>query len=391
MPALPITRRTALKALGATTFAGTLGMPAILRAADQVKIGFLAPLTGSEAILGIVQLQCFQLAMDHLNAAGGIAGREIVAITEDDETNAKATIDKTRKLVAQDNVDLVLGTLASFERTAALSVTSRAKKLFIYPTYYEGGDCSPLLVNTGQVPNQQIDPLAEYLTANVGKSVYVIGHDYIWPRGSTEQLKAGLEARGGSLAGAEFVPFGISDFGPAFAKIKALNPDIVSFMLVADDAITAVKQYHSFGMKQPLVFHAWDEVSLGAVTPAEEAGILSSQGYFQQIDSPANNAFTKAFAEKFGADKPINYIGVSVYQTAMLYAEAVKKAGSVEPEKVVAAISQVEVDGPIGVMRIEAGNNHAVLPNYLAKVNDSAKLEILQKNDPKPPVAGCSL
>lgn len=389
MSRFSVNRRTVLKTGLAS--AATLAMPPILRAADQVKIGFLAPLTGSEAILGIVQLQCYQLAIDHLNAAGGIGGREIVSITEDDETNAKSTIDKTRKLVAKDEVDLVLGTLASFERTAALSVTSRAKKLFLYPTYYEGGDCSPYLVNTGQVPNQQIDPLAEHLAENVGKSVYVIGHDYIWPRGSTEQLKAGMEARGGKLAGAEFMPFGVTDFGPSFAKIKQVNPDVVAFMLVADDAITAVKQYHSFGMKQPLVFHAWDEVSLGAVTPAEQAGILSSQGYFQQIDSPANKTFTAAFAEKFGADKPINYIGASVYQTAMLYAKAVEKAGSVEPEKVVAAISQVEVDGPIGTMRVEAETNHAILPNYLARVNDSAKLEILKSYAPKPPVAGCKL
>lgn len=389
MSKFSVNRRIVLKTGLAT--AATLAMPPILRAADQVKIGFLAPLTGSEAILGIVQLQCYQLAIDHLNAAGGIGGREIVSITEDDETNAKSTIDKTRKLVAKDEVDLVLGTLASFERTAALSVTSRAKKLFIYPTYYEGGDCSPYLVNTGQVPNQQIDPLAEHLAENVGKSVYVIGHDYAWPRGSTEQLKAGMEARGGKLAGTEFMPFGVSDFGPSFAKIKQVNPDVVALMLVADDAITAVKQYHSFGMTQPLVFHAWDEVSLGAVTPAEQAGILSSQGYFQQIDSPANKAFTAAFAEKFGADKPINYIGASVYQTAMLYAKAVEKAGSVEPEKVVAAISQVEVDGPIGMMRMEAETNHAILPNYLARVNDSAKLEILKSYEPKPPVAGCKL
>lgn len=386
-----VTKRSALKMIGGAVAAGSIGMPSILRAADEVKIGFLAPLTGSEAILGVVQLQCFQLAIDHLNAAGGIGGRRIVAITEDDETNAKSTIDKTRKLVAQDNVDLVLGTLASFERTAALSVTARAKKLFIYPTYYEGGNCSPFLVNTGQVPNQQIEPLADYLTGNVGKSVYVIGHDYSWPRGSTQQLKAALEARGGSLVGAEFMPFGVTDFAPAFSRVKAAQPDIVSLMLVADDAITAVKQYHSFGIKQPLVFHAWDEVSLGAVSPAEEVGIVSSQGYFQQIDTPANKAFTNSFGEKFGTDKPVNYIGVSVYQTAMLYAKAVEQAGSLDPEKVVAAIGQVEVDGPIGTMRVEAGTNHAVLGNYVAKVNDRAKLEILQVSKPKQPVVGCSI
>ena len=259
MPKFQASRRTLIKGLGAATAVSALGMPAILRAAEPIKIGFLAPLTGDEALLGITQRQCFELAMDDIKAAGGIAGREVTAIIEDDETNTKATIDKTRKLVAQDNVDVVLGVLASFERQAAMSVTIPAKKLFIYPTYYEGGDCNKYLICTGQVPNQQIDPLVSYLVENVGKTIYVIGHDYIWPRGSTEQMKKALEPLGGSVVGADFYPFGTQDFGPAFAKVKEAKPDIVWLILVAGDAVTAVKQYRSFGMAEPLVFHAWDE------------------------------------------------------------------------------------------------------------------------------------
>src|SRR3954453_6321893 len=98
-------RRTLIKGLGAPPAVSAIGMPAILRAAEPVKIGFLAPLTGDEALLGITQRQCFELAIDDLHAAGGIGGREVVAVIEDDETNTKATIDKTRKLIAEDNVD----------------------------------------------------------------------------------------------------------------------------------------------------------------------------------------------------------------------------------------------------------------------------------------------
>src|ERR1700745_4540142 len=109
------TRRRLLQGVGAGAAVSAIGMPAILRAADQVKIGFMAPITGDEALLGQTQLQCYQLAIDNLNGSGGIGGRQIVSIVEDDETNTKATIDKARKLIGRDNVDVIIGLLASFE------------------------------------------------------------------------------------------------------------------------------------------------------------------------------------------------------------------------------------------------------------------------------------
>lgn len=384
-------RRTLIKGLGATTALGALGMPSILHAADKVTIGFLAPLTGDEALLGITQRQCFELAIDDIKAGGSMGGREVVAIIEDDETNTKATIDKTRKLVAQDNVDVVIGTLASFERQAAMSVTVPAKKLFIYPTYYEGGDCNKYLINSGQLPNQQIDPMVAHLVENVGKTIYVLGHDYSWPRGSTEQMRRALEPLGGSVVGADFFPFGTQDFGPAFARVKAANPDIVWLILVAGDAVTAVKQYRSFGMKQPLVFHAWDDSMLGAVTVEEQVGILSSQAYYQPLDNPVNKAFTARFAAKFGEGVPINAIGESTYASTILYAKAVEKAGSVEPEAVIEALGQVEIDAPHGKLTIDPATNHARNGTIIARVNEKGSFDIVKVTEPVDPVAGCTL
>jgi ABC-type branched-subunit amino acid transport system substrate-binding protein len=391
MSKLITNRRTLIKGIGATAAVGAIGMPAILRAADQVKIGFMAPITGDEALLGITQKQCYELALDDINAAGGIGGREIVSIIEDDETNTKATIDKSRKLIGQDNVDVIIGLLASFERQAAMSVTIPAKKLLVYPTYYEGGDCNPYLVNTGQLPNQQIDPMVKHLVDNVGKTIYVIGHDYSWPRGSTAQMEKALTPLGGKLLGADFYPFGTQDFGPAFAKVKEANPDIVWLILVAGDAVTAVKQYRSFDMKYPLVFHAWDDSMLGAVTPQEQAGILSTQGYYQSLNNPVNNAFNERFAKKFGAGTPVNAIGESTYASTILYAKAVEKAGSLEPEKVVKAMGEIEIEVPHGKLSVVAGNNHARNGTLIAVVNDKAGFDVLKVTEPVDPIAGCSL
>ena len=388
------TRRTVLKGMAGTAAlsTGTLGFPAFLKAADTVKIGFLTALTGLETILGETQQRCFELAVDDINAAGGADGRELTFIVEDDQTTTKGAIDKARKLIGQDKVDVIIGMIASLERQAALSVTSPARQLLIYTTYYEGNECDKYLVCTGQLPNQQIDPIVPWVTKTLGKSVYVMGSDYVWPRGSTEQLKAALEANGGTLVGADFFPFGTQDFGPAFSKIKNAAPDIVWFMFAGSDAITSVKQYRSFDMKPELIYHGWDEAFLPAVTPGEQAGIIASQAYFQQLDNPVNNAFVKRFADKFGADKPINAIGEATYAATWLYAKAVAKAGSTDPEKVIPALSQVEHDAPQGHVNISAENNHMLCNSILARVTDRATFEIVENyGQIKPVVAGCKL
>src|SRR6185369_7688387 len=142
-----------------------------------------------------------------------------------DQTSTKGAIDKARKLIFEDKVDAIVGMIASLERAAAKTVSIPAKKLMIYTTYYEGGECDKYLVCTGQLPNQQIDPIVPWLTKNMGKKVYVMGSDYMWPHASTDAVKAAFEANGGQLAGAEFFPFGTQDFGPAFEKVKTANPD----------------------------------------------------------------------------------------------------------------------------------------------------------------------
>lgn len=391
----PIGRRSTIKGIagaGVAAAVGSLGFPAILKAQDSVRIGFLTALTGLETILGETQLHCFELAVDDINAAGGAGGRKLEYLVEDDQTTTKGAIDKARKLIFQDKVDVIIGMIASLERVAALSVTSPAKRLLIYTTYYEGGECDKYLVCTGQLPNQQIDPIVPWLVQNHGKTVYCMGSDYVWPRASTDAVKAAFEANGGKLLGSDFFPFGTQDFGPAFEKVKAANPDIVWLMFAGADAITAVKQYRSFEMKPPLVYHGWDEAFLGAVTPQEQAGIIASQAYFQDIDNPVNNEFVKRFHAKFGAGKPINAIGEATYAATWLYAKAVAKAGSTDNEKVIAAISQVEHEAPQGHVNISAENNHMLCNSFLARVDDNAKFEIIKNYGQIPPVVpGCKL
>lgn len=388
-----LSRRDTLKlgAGAAALITATLAMPSIVRAqAGPIKLGFLSGLTGLETILGETQLNCFKLAVDEINSADGIAGRQIEYIVEDDQTTTKGAIDKARKLISGDGVDATMGLIASLTHVAARSVTTPAKKLLIYSTYYEGEVCERYFFSTGQIPNQQIVPSVGWLTANEGKSTYIVGSDYVWPRKSADAITAAMEAQGGKVLGAEFFPFGTQDFGPALDRIKTAKPDFVWMMCAGNDLVTFLKQYKSFGMPQQLFSQGLDDV-FSAAEPELTAGALSNQAYFMSIDTPENTKFKVAYAAAYGAGKPINAIGEAAYNGVYLYKLAVEKAGTTETEAVIDALGEVEFAAPQGMVGF-AANNVMRSNSILARGNANGGWDTIQNyGQIDPVVAGCSL
>lgn len=386
-------RRTTLKRLGAGGVAASafsLGMPSILRAQDgPITLGFLSDMTGLETILGETQLNCFKLAVSEINNGGGIGGRQVKFLTEDDQTTTFGAIDKTRLLI-NDNVDAIIGLITSLTETAARSVTTPAKKLLMYTTYYEGGVCERYFFSTGQIPNQQIIPSVDWLTANEGKTTYVIGSDYVWPRKSAEVIKSAMEAKGGKVLGADFLPFGTQDFGPVFERVRAANPDFVWVMVAGSDLITCLEQYKSFGFKQQLFSNGLDEL-FSYFHPELTTGALSNQAYFMGLQNDRNTAFKKAYGDMFGANKPINAIGEATYDAVYLYKLAVEKAGTTETEAVINALSQVEFDAPQGKVNF-AANNVMRSNSHLARGKADGQWEVIKDfGQIDPEVPGCSL
>ena len=388
-----ITRREtlALMAKGTALAAAGTSMPTMLLGAEKaIKMGFLSGLTGLETILGETQLNCFKLAVSEINQSGGIAGRPIKFIVEDDQTTTRGAIEKSRKLISQDKVDVIVGLIASLTHVAARSVTTPAKKLLMYTTYYEGEVCEDYFFSTGQIPNQQISPSVGWLTKNEGKSTYIVGSDYVWPRKSAEVVKQEMEKRGGKVLGADFLPFGTQDFGPVLDRIRKAKPDFVWVMVAGSDLITCLKQYKSFGFKQQLFSNGLDEL-FSFAHPELTAGTLSNQSYFMGLDTPENKRFKKAYADMFGADKPINAIGEAAYNAVYLYKLAVEKAGSTQVDKVIQALRGVEFDAPQG--NIAFSDNNVLRTNsILARGNEKGHWDtVVNFGQIEPIVPGCSL
>ncbi len=388
-----VSRRTVMKGAGASVLASGLAMPSILRAqSDQITIGFHSALTGLETLLGETQLNCFKMAVDEINAAGGAGGREVTYLVEDNQTTTRGAIDKTRKFIFEDNVDVIVGMITSLERAAALSVSAPAKKLVIYPTYYEGGECERYLACTGQIPNQSVDPFVPWITENVGKSVYILGSDYAWPQETAKAISQAFEQAGGTTLGTGFFPFGTQDFGPALDKIRAAQPDCVWELFAGADALTFLKQFASYKPGGQLLTNGLDELFTTAVDGANVEGIIVNQSYFSSLQTPANDTFLANYRAAFGADRYVNAIAEATYVATWLYAKAVEKADSTETEQVIDAMAGLTLDAPQGPVSFDGSNNHLATNSIIGRCRSDGLYDIIENFGAIAPVVpGCQL
>ena len=391
---LSLDRRRLLKAGGAALVGASagLGFPALVQAKDKVKIGFDTALTGLETILGETQLNCFKLAVEEINAAGGIGGREVEYLVEDNQTSTRGAIDKTRKFIATDKVDVIIGMITSLERAAALSVSVPAKKLVIYPTYYEGGECQRYLVCTGQIPNQSIDPFVPWIMQNVGKTAYILGSDYAWPKKTAEAITEAFEKSGGKVVKAEFFPFGTQDFGPALDRIRATKPDVVWELFAGNDAVSFVKQFASYKPGGQLLTNGLDELFTTSVEGSNVEGIIVNQSYFTTLQNKTNAAFLERYRKRYGKDKYVNAIAEATYDAVWVYAKAVEAAKSTYTEKVIDALGSVTFEAPQGVVRMDPSNNHMYTNSIIGRCRKDGLFDIVQNfGSVQPNVARCSL
>lgn len=386
-----ISRRDVLKGIAAAGIAAGAGtFPAIANAGEkEIKIGFLAPLTGLETILGQMQVNCFKLAVDHINEAGGVNGHKIRYVIEDDQTTTLGTQSKARKLVYEDNVDVLIGCITAVERDAALSVCRPAGKLFLFPTYSSGGQCDKLFVGTGQVPNQQIDPVVPWLIEHYGKSVYILGSNYIWPKRSASFIKAAYKRNGGQVLGERYFPFGTQDFGSVLHDIEKAKPDLVWTMEVGTDLLTFLKQYRGYGLK-PQLMTPLDEIFTRS-QPHVTSGCLSSMSYFMAVQNDVNRKFLKDYKARYG-DSPVDAIGESTYDATWLYVKAVQKARSAAANDVVKTLPEVSFNGPQGRVWIDKKNNFMTNHSMIAMSRDDGSWKVLKDfGDIKPEDSKCDL
>ncbi len=364
-------RSRILRVLSAAISASALGLTACggdgssstqgSASADTIKVGILHSLSGTMAISEVSVKDAELMAISEINSGGGVLGKKVVPIVQDGASDWPTFAEKAQKLISQDKVAATFGGWTSASRKAMLPVFERNKALLYYPVQYEGLESSPYIYYTGATTNQQIIPALDYLKAQSKTRLYLLGSDYVFPRTANKEIKAYAAANGMQILGEEYTPLGATAYETIVNKLKAAKPDFVFNTLNGDSNVAFFKQLRSAGLtaqSMPTMSVSIAEDEVRGVGVDNLVGHLVAWNYYQTTDNPANAKFVKAYKSKYGADRVTDDPIEAGYLQVYLWAAAVKKAGSTDPEKVKAAAGGITFDAPEGPVTVNGDNHH---------------------------------
>jgi urea transport system substrate-binding protein len=383
-----VSRRDFLGATGALAVTGSLGAVSAFAQGKDILLGSVLDNSGNLDIYGKPMVMATTLAVEELNAAGGLLGRKIKAIQYDTQSDIALYTKFAQQLARTDKVDVVHGGITSASREAIRQTFKRANTLYFYNVLYEGGVCDRNCVVTGTTPAQAVEPIVEYAMKKWGNKVVILAADYNYGQITAKWLQYYIGQRKGTVASTDFFPLDVADFGSTIAKIQQANPNFVVAALVGGAHMAFFRQWAASGMnkKIPLTsttFGVGNEHL--ALSPAEGDGIVIAGNYSQEAQSPANQEFLARWKKRFGDTKIVHEIAVSQYQGIYAWAAAVKKAGSLEREAMLKAVeSGISIEGPAGTVTIDPKTHHAALDIHLMEVKNQ-KLTIINTVKQRPP------
>lgn len=375
---LSVSRRTLLAGIASLPVLAMLGQPllaadyptAVVNTTglavtdDTVKVGILHSVTGTMAISETGSVQAEKLAIEQINAAGGVLGRKIEFVQEDGASDWPTFAEKAKKLLVQDKTAAVFGCWTSASRKAVLPVFEQYNGMLYYPTFYEGLEESPNVIYTGQEATQQILAGIDWVVKEKGaKSFYLLGSDYIWPRTSNKIARKHIEKLGLEVVGEEYYPLGHTQFNSVINKIKLRKPDVIYAIVVGGSNVAFYKQLKAAGIdvakEKPLLLTiSVTEDEILGIGGENMAGAYAMMKYFQSLDNENNKVFVEAFKKMWGDNIVIGDVTQAAYLGPWLWKAAVEKAGSFDIDKVKAASPGIELTtAPEGYVKIHE-NHH---------------------------------
>ncbi len=360
------------------------------QAADPIRIGVPVGLSGANSVVAPSVVQAAELAVEEINAKGGILGRKVELQVADDASGAAGAQKAFDSLILQKKVDVLISMETSAARNAGLPIVSRGKTPFIYTSFYEGHSCNKYMFVNAWVPDQQVAPVVDYfMKTNKAKNFFLIGSDYAFGRGMLEFTRAYVTKKGGKVVGEEYLPMDGSDWTAVINKVKTAKPDaIVTSTAGGAPNVTLTKQLRAAGITVPYGNLAVDEGTAKDMG-ADAEGLVISGSYLTKIDSAKNKEFLAAMQKKFGAElKTPNDLSVPEYEAIYLYKAAVEKAGSTDADKVIGALATVKFDGPRGSIQMNK-QHHAPLTMYLGQVQKDGSIKLLESFKDVDPGAQC--
>ncbi|HEX9811451.1 MAG TPA: urea ABC transporter substrate-binding protein [Burkholderiales bacterium] len=391
--------RTTLRraALGAVAALG-LAASGLAQAADTIKVGILHSLSGTMAISETVLKDVTLMAIEDINARGGVLGKKLEPVVVDPASNWPLFAEKARQLLTQDKVAVVFGCWTSVSRKSVLPVFEELNGLLFYPVQYEGEELSKNVFYTGAAPNQQAIPAVEYLMSKEGggaKRWVLLGTDYVYPRTTNKILRAFLHSKGvqDKDIDEKYTPFGHTDYQTIVADVKkfaAGGKTAVVSTINGDSNVPFYKELGNQGLKAkdvPVVAFSVGEEELRGVDTKPLVGHLAAWNYFMTLKNPANTTWTKqwaAYAKKKklpNAGKPLTndpmeaaWIGIHMWK------QAVEKAKTTDVDKVIAAMAGQTFKAPSGIVsKMDPKNHHLHKSVFIGEVRADGQFNVVWK------------
>ncbi|AEI76374.1 urea ABC transporter substrate-binding protein [Cupriavidus necator] len=385
-----------LSAIAAAAMIGTSPL-ALAQSKEPIKVGILHSLSGTMAISETSLKDVALMTIDEINKSGGVLGRKLEPVVVDPASNWPLFAEKARQLITKDKVAVTFGCWTSVSRKSVLPVYEELNSLLFYPVQYEGEEMSKNVFYTGAAPNQQAIPAVEYLMSKEGggaKRFYLLGTDYVYPRTTNKILRAFLKSKGVADKDIEevYTPFGHSDYQTIVANIKKFSQGgktAVISTINGDSNVPFYKELGNAGLKAkdvPVVAFSVGEEELRGIDTKPLVGHLAAWNYFMSVKNPENDAFRKQWAAWVkannlpGGDKRVtNDPMEATYVGIHMWAQAVKKAGTTDTDKVRAAMYGQTFKAPDGFTLTMGENHHLYKPVMIGEVKGDGQFSVVWK------------
>jgi branched-chain amino acid transport system substrate-binding protein len=334
------------------------------RAEDKppIKLGLLEDQSGEIALFTTPKVRSTELAVEEINEAGGIMGRQLELIAYDPQFDNAKFQEFTRRLLERDKVDVLFAGATSASREAVRPIVDRTDILYFYTNQYEGGVCDGNMIGTGGLPEQQFSTLIPWMMEKYGKKVYTIAADYNFGQISAEWTKKLVTDNGGEIVGEELIPLGVSQFGQTIQNIQKAKPDWLMSLLVGNSQSSFYEQAPAVGLKIPM----GSSITIGLAfehkrfKPPAMENMHVAMNWFEELNSPEALAFKGRWRAKFPDETYINDMGQNAYAAVYLYKKLVKMAASTElaPIREQIATGQACIEAPEGQICVDPKSQH---------------------------------
>lgn len=362
-----------------STQASTQSCGSLRPARSTARVGILHSLSGTMAVSESPLRDAEMLAIEEINANGGVLGRTIEPFIEDAGSDPERFASRAEELLVDRKVCSVFGGWTSLSRKAMLPAFEKHGGLLWYPLQYEGNECSGSIFYGGATPNQQIEPAVDWLLSERRRRFFLAGSDYLFPRTANFIIRAKLEAGNGEVTGEAYVPLGGTDFDSMIAAIQRDRPDVIFNTINGSSNMqffNALRKAGITAQSTPVMMASVAEAEVRTIGPDLIAGHYGCWNYFQSLNTPENLGFIKRFRARYGpyrvTDDPIE----TAYSQVYLWAKAVAKAGSLEPAAIRKAAPGLEFVSPGGLIRIDKSNHHTWKRFHIGQINDNGQFDI---------------